>query len=372
MLRSLSQGFFIQGRLPATGCQHRSLIISINFRRGFHLASRLSYSNQRSVVSPPRSTNISKRPGSALKKAEPVPKPQWQKSKVWSKIFQPYYHERYKPLPKFSTPVPLWDIAPGCLLFVPGKSRLSVDSLEEINQYGHVDMCGHPVLVLAVDIKGPNEGTVGVSTIRTFSQHKEKCRFLGLDWFDTTHFELHQYGRVGQPPPLEHNIKKLRLYKTPNSNSFNSIRQFIETTAIFTISYKDLMTESYFQPTSWWPSSTLDGWSRRVIKEDFMQICETIGFTPDPWNSSGPYMWKNFVEKTGINTFGFDLDDPALYTMRKPFTNRCGRKDRRNIMSSITNHLQKVTMITRHWDGSMTVNHIYTGAWINPHIVLPP
>ncbi|RAL66987.1 hypothetical protein DID88_007767 [Monilinia fructigena] len=287
MLRSLSQGFFIQRRLPTTGYQHRSLIISVDFRRGVRHDSRLSHSNQRSLVSPPTSISISKIRNSTLRNTELVPTPQWQKSKVWSKIFQPYFHERYKPLPKLSTPVPLWDIAPGCILFVPGKSRLSVDSLRKINQYGHVGMCGHPVLVLAVDIKGPNEGTVGLSTIRTFSQHKEECRFLGLDWFDTTHFEIHQYGRVGKPPPLEHNIKKLRLYKTPNANSFNFIRQFIETTAIFTIS--------------------------RVIKEDFMQICETIGFTPDPWHSSGPYMWKNFVEKTGIDTFGFDLDDPALY-----------------------------------------------------------
>lgn len=313
MLRSLSQGFFIQGGSPTTGCQPRGLITSINFRRRFHHASRFSYSNQKGVVSPPTSINISKSPDSTLRNTEPVHKPQWQKSKVWSKIFQPYYHQRYKPLPRKSTPVPLWDIAPGCILFVPGKTRLPLATLQEVNQYGHHDMCGHPVLVLAVDIKGPNEGTVGVSTIRTYSQHEEECRFLGLDWFDTTHFELNRYGRVGLPPPLEHNIKKLNLYKTPTSNTFNHTRQFIETTAIFTVPYKELQTEALFRPDSWWPSATLDGWGRRVVKDDFMQICETIGFTPDPWHSSGPYMWKNFVEKTGINTFGFDLDDPALY-----------------------------------------------------------
>ncbi|KAA8570548.1 hypothetical protein EYC84_002810 [Monilinia fructicola] len=82
--------------------------------------------------------------------------------------------KRYKPLPRKSTPVPLWDIAPGCILFVPGKTRLPLATLQEVNQYGHHDMCGHPVLVLAVDIKGPNEGTVGVSTIRTYSQHEEE------------------------------------------------------------------------------------------------------------------------------------------------------------------------------------------------------
>ncbi|ESZ91785.1 hypothetical protein SBOR_7836 [Sclerotinia borealis F-4128] len=246
---------------------------------------------------------------------KPVPMPQWQKSKVWNKIFNPYFDlKRYEPTPDDNNYVPLWDIAPGCILFLPHGHRLAPKSIEEISKYGSVEMCGHHVVVLAVDIKGVDEATIGVATIRSYSQHRDMCRFLGMDWFDTTHFVIEQRGINGLPRLDEFNIKMLRLYKTPMSNIQKNKRQFVAADRILTVPYQELMTEVKFKPErAWWPSCALDGWTRRVIKEDFKQICDIIGFTPDPWVTSGPYMWKDFVRKTGINTFGFDLEDPALY-----------------------------------------------------------
>ncbi|KAF7871797.1 hypothetical protein EAF04_003904 [Stromatinia cepivora] len=318
MTRSLSQKFFIRRRSPIINFWHRVPIISNNFKPRFQYASKSLYSTERGGISP-LSTNIlndHEKLKSIPTAIERVHMPQWRKSKVWNEIFSPYYNsKRYEPAYNHSTYVPLWDIAPGCLLFLAGGKRLAPGSREEIKKYGNLGMCGHHVVVLAVDVKGVNEGTVGLSTIRSYSQHQDECRFLGLDWFNTTHFEIQQRGNKA-PPPHEHNIKILRLYKTPCSNQYHEKRQFIEVSSIFTVPYQELMTEVRF-PTkgsgSWYPSSTLNGWSRRIIKEDFFNICETIGFTPDPWASSGPYMWKEFARKTGINTFGLDLEDPALY-----------------------------------------------------------
>ncbi|KAJ8059262.1 hypothetical protein OCU04_012227 [Sclerotinia nivalis] len=319
MTRSLSQKFFLRRRSLIINFSHRVAIISNDLKPRFQHASKSLYSTERGGVSP-LSTDIlndHEKLKSVPTAIERVYMPQWRKSKVWNKIFSPYYDpKRYKAAYNQSTYVPLWDIAPGCLLFLAGEKRLAPGSREEIKKYGNLGMCGHHVVVLAVDVKGVNEGTVGLATIRSYSQHQDECRFLGLDWFDTTHFEIQQRGNKNIPPPLEQNIKILRLYKTPCTNMYHKKRQLVETSAIFTVPYQELMTEVRYPPkyaSSWYPSSTLNGWSRRIIKEDFFGMCENIGFTPDPWASSGPYMWKEFVRKTGINTFGLDLEDPTLY-----------------------------------------------------------
>lgn len=244
------------------------------------------------------------------------PTPHWRKSKVWNKIFSPHYDaERYIPQPYRHPNVPLWDIAPGCILWLPPEPKLASEHKLEIEKYGNIEQCGHPVIVLAVDVKGVNEGLVGVAPIRAFSQHADECRFLGSDWFASTHFEIQRISfkyRDNWKAPAQ-NIKQLRQYKHPMANIDFEYRQFVETTDIFTVPYQALQAKLVLLPERWWPSATLNGWTKRIIKADFMEMCEIIGFKPDPWASSGPYMWKAFVEKTGIDTFGFDLEDPSLY-----------------------------------------------------------
>ncbi|KAF7952658.1 hypothetical protein EAE96_005889 [Botrytis aclada] len=321
MTRSLVQRSFIRRRALATYIGHCVPVILRDSRNAFQHVPRSPYSTGRDVVSP----RISDYPLRNLRKVREsnfmptntkhVPVREWQKSKVWNKIFSPYYDpKKFEPLRMESTPVPLWDIAPGCILFLPGVTKLDPLVCEEVAKHGNIGMTGHPVMVLAIDMKGVNEASVAVAIIRSYAQHQDECRYLGLDWFDTKHFEIQQRGNHDIPPPLEHNIKIVRLYKTPCSNSSNSIRQFVQTDSIVTVPFQSLLTETRWDPsTHWWPSSCLNGWGRRIIKEDFMHIADTIGFKPDPWVSSGPYMWKDFVQKTGINTFGLDIEDPALY-----------------------------------------------------------
>ncbi|APA09124.1 hypothetical protein sscle_04g038940 [Sclerotinia sclerotiorum 1980 UF-70] len=319
MTRSLSHKCFFRRRSSIINFWHRVPVIPSDFKTRFQHASKSLYSTERGGVSP-LSTDVLDKHAKLKSIPRPVERvyaPQWRKSKVWDKIFSPHWDpQRYKAEYNQSSCVPLWDIAPGCLLFLKGKTRLAPESLKEIRKYAHPGVCGHHVVVLAIDVKGVDEATVGLATIRSFSQHQDECRFLGLDWFDNTHFEIQQRGNNNLPPPLEQNIKVLRLYKTPCSNQYHENRQLIETGTIFTVPYQELMTEVRFpgeHSDSWYPSSYLNGWSRRIIKQDFFAMCEIIGFTPDPWASSGPYMWKEFVKKTGIDTFGFDLEDPALY-----------------------------------------------------------
>ncbi|CAD6445795.1 317a8c15-a2c0-4bf0-ac02-bcc168031d43-CDS [Sclerotinia trifoliorum] len=318
MTRVLAQKFFFGRRSPIINFWHRVPVIPSDFKTRFQHASTSLYSTERGGVSPISRDVLDKHAKlkSIPRPLERVYAPQWRRAKAWDRIFSPHWdHQRYKAEYNESSYVPLWDIAPGCLLFLKGKTRLAPESLKEVEKYAHPDVCGHHVVVLAVDVKGVNEGTVGLATIRSFSQHQDQCRFLGLDWFDTTHFEIQQRGK-NLPPPVEHNIKILRLYKTPCSNQYHERRQLVETGTIFIVPYQELMTEVRFPARycdSWYPSSFLNGWSRRIIKEDFFTMCENIGFTPDPWVSSGPYMWKEFVKKTGIDTFGLDLEDPALY-----------------------------------------------------------
>ncbi|KAF7923713.1 uncharacterized protein EAE98_007531 [Botrytis deweyae] len=320
MTRPLVRRSFIRRRAPNTNIGHGVPFILRDSRNAFQYVPRSPYSTGRDAVAPGISEyslrNLRKDKESNLTSTNTthVPISAWQKSKVWNKIFSPYYDpKKFQPLHQLSTPVPLWDIAPGCILFLPGAQKLDPAARAKLEKDGKIGMAGHPVVVLAVDIKGVNEASVIVAIIRSYSQHQDECRYLGLDWFDTTHFEIQQRGNHDLPPRLEHNVKIVRLYKTPCSNSSNSIRQFIATNSMLTLPLQHFLTETKWHPSHWWPSSCLNGWGRRIIKEDFMHIADTIGFTPDPWVSSGPYMWKDFVQKTGINTFGLDIEDPALY-----------------------------------------------------------
>ncbi|TEY83806.1 hypothetical protein BOTCAL_0024g00140 [Botryotinia calthae] len=321
MTRTLVQRSFIRRRAPITTNGHCLPFILRDSKNAFQCVPRSPYSTSRVTASPGiseyplRDLGQDKEPKFKPTNGNCVPRREWQKSKVWTKIFSPYYDpKKFQPLRLSSTPVPLWDIAPGCILFLPGESKLDPLARAAVEKYGHIGMAGHPVMVLAVDIKGVNEASVAVAIVRSYAQHKDECRYLGLDWFDTKHFEIKQNGNHDLPPPLEYNIKRVRLYKTPCSNSSNEIRQFVQTDSIITVPAQSLLTETRWDPlTHWWPSSCLNGWGKRIIKEDFMHIAETIGFKPDPWVSSGPYMWKDFVQKTGINTFGLDIEDPALY-----------------------------------------------------------
>ncbi|KAF7895798.1 uncharacterized protein EAF01_009760 [Botrytis porri] len=321
MTRNLVQRSFIRRRVPIRNTGHGVPFILRDSRNAFQNVPRSPYSTRRHVVRPGISEyslrNLRKDKRSTFMPTDKnyVPLRAWQKSKVWNKIFSPYYDpKKFQPWRLQSTPVPLWDIAPGCILFLPGVGKLDPLVCVELKKYGNIGMAGHPVVVLAVDMKGVNEALVAVAIVRSYSQHKEECRFLGYDWFDTKHFEIQQRGIHDLPPRLGHNIKTVRLYKTPCSNTSKSVRQFIETSAIATVPFQSLLTEARWNPKPhWWPSSCLDGWGRRIIKEDFMHIADTIGFSPDPWVSSGPYMWKDFVQKTGIDTFGLDIENPALY-----------------------------------------------------------
>lgn len=267
--------------------------------------------NDRSSSSP-ADTSVLKDP--EITRISTKPAPLWQKSKVWSKIFNPYFGDgRYKLVEGKSAYTPLWDIVPGCQMFLPSREELAPKSRKEILKHACLDMCHHYVVVLAVDVKGPTEGTVAVALCRSFSKHEEEeCRFLGEDWFYQTYFHIRQDGESA-PPTLEHDIREVKLYKIPSSRCYNSVRGFINITKIFTVPYQELRSVDYFSTTAWAPSSTFNAWQRRIIQPDFSKLCWAIGFKPEPWQCSGPYMWKDFVKKTGINTFGLDLEDPALY-----------------------------------------------------------
>lgn len=265
--------------------------------------------------SSPADMSVSK--GPEITRISTKPAPLWQKSKVWSKIFNPYFGgDRYKLVEGKSTYTPLWDIVPGCQMFLPSHEELAPESRKEILKHACLDMCLHYVIVLAVDVKGPTEGTVAVALCRSFSKHEEEeCRYLGEDWFYETYFYIRQDGESA-PPRLEHDIRQLKLYRTPSSRCYNSVRGFVNITKIFTVPYQELQSADYFSTTAWAPSSTFNAWQRRIVQPDFSKLCWAIGFKPEPWQCSGPYMWKDFVKKTGINTFGLDLEDPALYDER--------------------------------------------------------
>jgi len=71
--------------------------------------------------------------------------------------------------------------------------------------------------------------------------------------------------------------------------------------------YSQLLTYNTFHPCESFPGRGLDGWKLRLTKDSLNILCQNMGFPIAPWLTSGPGIWGNFVERTGIDRFGYDL-----------------------------------------------------------------
>jgi hypothetical protein len=66
--------------------------------------------------------------------------------------------------------VPLWEIAPGCILWLPAKDQIQPETLVDSGmQHEPPDSFDRPVLCLDVDIKGPTSGLAYFAKMGAFS-----------------------------------------------------------------------------------------------------------------------------------------------------------------------------------------------------------
>ncbi|KAM3065377.1 hypothetical protein ACMFMG_011499 [Clarireedia jacksonii] len=250
---------------------------------------------------------------------------QWHKWKAWREIFTPYYEERFKHRQEGERVyVPLWDIAPGCILWIPQTDRAVLQSTKPNTPQNYA----RPFLVIAVNIEGPSKGTVIVIPSRSF-RNQSVDGLSGLEahyraTFDPNWFNkyirlrpsLDSYQWSFPPSNLDKLVETVYLEHRPHTEDWTLEHCFLEMNLLFAVSYRELQTYTVLHWNAWSRSTDLDGWELRLDESSFLKVCARIGYTPGPWLNSGPEIWKNFVDKTRIDRKGFDLTDPTLYDPR--------------------------------------------------------
>jgi Uma2 family endonuclease len=100
--------------------------------------------------------------------------PTWRTSLFahYRDIFEPYatnlnYYNNSQERPR----VPLWDIANGCILWLPKRSEIRNEALLDPTLKNiSPEFFNHPALVLEVDIQGPTSGIVYFAKMSSFSE----------------------------------------------------------------------------------------------------------------------------------------------------------------------------------------------------------
>jgi hypothetical protein len=197
-------------------------------------------------------------------------------------------------------------------------------------RYTKEDFFGRPFLVMAVNIEGTSEGTLGLLPFRSYRKHSSDglsgleahwgAARLGDKWFGG-YVRVHRHTGLKNihrftPSNLDKLLDTVYLERSPTASKFTFEHSYVELTTIIALSYREFQCTAEINPENWARSAGLDGWSVRLDEPSYLHVCKRVGFEPDPWLNSGPQMWKNFVEKTQIDRKGYDLEDPALYDPR--------------------------------------------------------
>jgi hypothetical protein len=129
-------------------------------------------------------------------------------------IFEPYATNlNYYNNAQERARVPLWDIANGCILWLPTRSEIRNEALlDPTSKISSPEFFGRPVLVLEVDIQGPTNGIVYFAKMSSFSESGGVQNWLHRKPADAFNVILNQPLADGILPiawgpssPLKHN-----------------------------------------------------------------------------------------------------------------------------------------------------------------------
>ena len=204
-------------------------------------------------------------------------RPSWEQSPEFSNLLRPYstakvvYNER-RPRPE------LWDICDGCILWLPPKQEIPeiLDSKLSSRNPGFFD---HPILVLKIDITGPQDATVHF--VKMTSLRKRSLKTINPSSRD-------QYLPVF--PTAPHPTSGLLLHlenEKPNrgmvDNSYISTNE-----GVFSLDYRALRCYSANQKA--------DGYRHRLSRESFDQVTRELAYSSSTWIETGE-LWEEFIRR---------------------------------------------------------------------------
>lgn len=208
-------------------------------------------------------------------------RPSWERDPEFSNLLRPYstakvVYDGTRPRPE------LWDICNGCILWLPPKQDVHedvheiLDSKLSIRPPGFFD---HPILVLKIDIKGPQDATVHFVTMTSLRKRSLEKRH--------SYFRDH-YLPIFPAAPHPTNGLLLHLEnKRPNRGMV--VNSYVSTNGdVFSLDYRAVRCYSAGQKA--------DGYRHRLRKESFDQVTRELGYSSSAWIETGE-LWEEYIRK---------------------------------------------------------------------------
>ena len=205
----------------------------------------------------------------------------WESQPRFKEVLQPYRRQTFqdgkRPYPQ------LWDIGPGCILWLPSKDEVrskftSNDPLQS-QKSGFFD---HPVLVLHVDVTGPSAATILFAKMTTMGNRdlssiycrKTERRLKLLPIFPA---QRHPTSEV-----LLHLERELS-HRGMCENSYISLGE-----GLFSLDWRVFQCYAMNQKP--------DGYRQRLTSASFAQVLEHTGRAPEPWIETRR-LWEEFIRR---------------------------------------------------------------------------
>ncbi|CAD6590628.1 MAG: hypothetical protein ASARMPRED_004945 [Alectoria sarmentosa] len=204
-------------------------------------------------------------------------RPSWERQPKINDLLRPYstaavVYDGRRPRPE------LWDICNGCILWLPPKQDVGEVPDPRLSSR-HPDFFDHPVLVLKIEITGPQDAIVDFA----------KMTSLGNSSLGRIHSSyLDRYLPVfpASPHPtsgLLLHLENERPKRGMVNNSYVSIHE-----RVFSLDYRALRCYAAGQKA--------DGYRHRLKKESFDQVVRELGYSSSPWIETGG-LWEEFIRK---------------------------------------------------------------------------
>ena len=171
----------------------------------------------------------------------------------------------------------LWDICNGCILWLPPKAEVGKISDPELDRQnpGFFD---HPVLVLNIDVTGPESATVQFA--RMTSLRKRKLSEIQSSKQD-------DYLPISPTGPHPNNGIQLRLEKEASKRGMTDPCYVCIRGGIFSVDFRALRCYAAGQRA--------DGYRYRLREESFNQVMSELGRSPSAWIKT-EQLWESFLE----------------------------------------------------------------------------
>ncbi|KFY08630.1 hypothetical protein V492_06064 [Pseudogymnoascus sp. VKM F-4246] len=211
-----------------------------------------------------------------------------QQESDYGPAFTPYTTKLFDETEAWKERPALWDISPGCLLWLPSDYK-NPDDTQLLHP--HPNSLNHPIVVLSVDVSGPEDAMVTFMPIRSFKSRGAKTSLLS---FWKRYLPISRFPRENwkDEPQARESWKDALLYFEHYAPLQAARLQYVDIERVFSARWEDLrchvgQRHSYKIP-------------RRLCKESMSQLREARTWWEGHFDKGrGLVKWENDWVPTG-------------------------------------------------------------------------